>query len=30
VALSYLRPAELWNNNVTEQVFREEGDAAKR
>jgi hypothetical protein len=23
VALGYLRPADLWRNNVTEQVFRQ-------
>ena len=25
VALGYLRPADLWRNNVTERVFREAG-----
>jgi hypothetical protein len=25
VALGYLRPADLWRNNVTEGVFREAG-----
>ena len=25
VALGYLRPADLWRNNVTERVFREDG-----
>ena len=25
VALGYLRPADLWRNNVTEEVFRREG-----
>ena len=25
VALGYLRPADLWRNNVTEGVFRQKG-----
>jgi hypothetical protein len=25
VALGYLRPTDLWRNNVTERVFRQEG-----
>jgi hypothetical protein len=27
VALGYLRPADLWGNNVTEGVFRRDGPA---
>jgi hypothetical protein len=30
VALGYLRPADLWRNNVTEEVFRQQGSGGKR
>ena len=26
VALGYLRPADLWRDNVTERIFRGDGD----
>jgi hypothetical protein len=30
VALGYLRPADLWRNNVTERVFQGDGTGGER
>ena len=30
VALGYLRPADLWRNNVTERVFQGDGNGGER